>query len=153
MGRRGLAGCDSSPPYPGLGFSSWCILVSGEGTLDVRPPSSSWRAALPLLVVVVCSSLTARAGTLGGCSPWVTGCEPSFIYPGCWHRTQEGAGREATGTESVTPSQLFIFFLHSMVITKIYLVFRVYSGLLELGASSEMSSNLFSLEMRKPGTQ
>lgn len=56
----------------------------GEGALDVRPPSSfSWRAALPVLVMEVSASLIARAGTLGGYSPGVTGCEPSFIYPGC----------------------------------------------------------------------
>lgn len=100
---------------PGLGFPSWHTAVWGEGDLGVRPQISfSWKAALPLLVMVVSASLTARAGTLGGCSPWVTGCEPSFIYLGCWHRAQERAGGEEIGSETVTPSRpseqsLFVF--------------------------------------------
>lgn len=73
----------------------------------MRPLSSmSWRATPPLLLVMVVSaSLTSRAGTLEGCSPWVTEYEPSFICPGCWHRAQGKAGGEQIGTESLTSSQ------------------------------------------------
>lgn len=94
--------------------------MEGEGALGVRPPNFfSWRAALPLLVMVVSAFLTARAGTLGRHSPWGAGCEPSFIYLGCWHRAQKREGGEAIDSETVTPnwpSEVFFFPLLSMVV-------------------------------------
>lgn len=84
VGRQELAGWDSAPPYPGPCFSSWCTVLRGEGTLDVMPPQALSPGELPsLFVMLVSAFLTARAATWEGCSPWVTGCEPSFIYPGC----------------------------------------------------------------------
>lgn len=94
--------------------------MEGEGALGVRPPNFfSWRAALPLLVIVVSASLTSRAGTLGRHSPWGAGCEPSFIYLGCWHRAQKREGGEAIDPETVTPNRpsgAFFFPLLSMVV-------------------------------------
>lgn len=93
---------------------------------------------------------------LPGLGHWVTGCEPSFIYPGCWYRAQERAGREEIGSETVTPSQpseQSCFFCHSMV---------GYENILSVPSpwwtmrARNILRNLFqpfSLEMRKPRPQ
>ena len=62
-----------------------------------------------------------------GCQGWDTGkaqplgagCEPSFIYLGCWHRAQKREGGEAIDSETVTPnwpSELFFSPFLSVVV-------------------------------------
>lgn len=149
VGRREPAGCWSPPPRPGLPFSFWHTVVWGEGALQMRPLSSfSWRAALPLLVMIVSASLTSRAGTLGG---WL-GVSPASFTQGVGTELR----REVIGSETVTLSLLSEqspFFITQWWVMKIFFVFRVHGGLLKLGTFSEIYSNPFSLEMRKPRTQ